>query len=104
METAPFLFIRPGIITVCYVDDVFLFARDERIIDEVTAELRELLLLKDLGERKQILGTDLKWKREGSLLISETMLITKLLNDTGLQNAKNGGRLIDPSSKESIKR
>lgn len=39
METAPFLFVKRGMIIVCYVHDLFLFAEKESLAEDIKQKL-----------------------------------------------------------------
>lgn len=84
IETEPYLFVRDVIIFICYVHDPFMFRKKEEAIEKVQRELSTRYFLKDLGRPKQILAMDLSWKPDGSMLISQALLITKIFNDTGV--------------------
>lgn len=45
-----------------------------------------------------MIGMEQKQNHEGSLLILQTVLITKRLKNTGMQNAKPDGSSIDPAT------
>lgn len=68
IDTTPCIFNRRGIINICYIDDLFLFARYEGIIEKIRRELSKRFCVKDFGKPEQILGMDLNWVLEGSLL------------------------------------
>lgn len=46
--TAPCSFAKGGIVVLCYVDDLFLFAKDEWIIDKIKAGLSTRFRFKNL--------------------------------------------------------
>lgn len=52
METASYLFIRRGTMSICYVDDLLSFVRDKRIIEERKAECIKRSCLKYLRKPK----------------------------------------------------
>lgn len=67
METTPCPFVTAVIIIISYVDDLFLFARDETIIEEQKAELSKQFCLMNSEQSRQMLGIDVNRKYEGSL-------------------------------------
>lgn len=104
METVPYLFIRRECIVMFYVDGLFLFARDEEIIKEIKASLRKRFAFKGLRKTRLILCWKLKWNCKGSLFLSQAVLVTRLLNDKGMQNAELVGSPIDPRTMENSER
>lgn len=60
METTPCLFVRKRMIAVCYVDDLFLFAEHESVIEDVKRKLSDTFRLKSLSIPTRFLGMDLK--------------------------------------------
>lgn len=98
MEAAHCLFVRKRMMILFYVDDLFLFAELESLIENMKQKLGSAFLLKDLGIPRRFLGMDLKRHSDDSLSISETQLINKLLMDTGMGETNPLGSPIDQSS------
>lgn len=82
---------------VCYVVDLFLFARQNSLIDNVRDKLGKQFQVKDLAKLKRFFGTDLKWHLDGSVSIQQLQLITKVLKNTGMDKLKPVGSPIDLS-------
>lgn len=78
--------------------------RDERIIEDMKAEIRKQSRLKHIGKCEQILRMDMKWRHEGIFLISQTLLTLKLVNDQRIQNGEPGRGIADLINVESRKR
>lgn len=72
-------------INVYYVDDLFLLAEQESLIEEIESQLGNKFPLKDLGIPTCFPSMDLKSHSYGSLSISKTEFINKLLMDTGME-------------------
>lgn len=97
-KAVPCLFVRNGMKIVCYVDDLFLSAKQESVILYIKRKLCNKIRLKDLGRPRCFFGKDLKWRSDGSLSISQAQLINKLLMDTGMEKAKLLDSTIDRAS------
>lgn len=101
METVSCIFGKRGIIVLCYVVDLFLFATDERAADEIKAGLSTQDSLKDLKKPAKILDIDMRWKRDGLMLMQPTLVMKKLFNYAEIQDAKPVGSSVDSATMKS---
>jgi Reverse transcriptase (RNA-dependent DNA polymerase) len=82
------LFIRKGIIFIFYVDDGIIISHDSKMIEHFIAELQSAGL--DFGiedDYAGYLGVEIKPNEDGSLLLSQTGLIERIIADLGLTNS-----------------
>lgn len=96
-KTVPYVFIRDGMVIVCYVEELFLFARQNSLIDRVGDKLGKKFWIKDLGKLKKIINMDLKCPLDDFALIEHSQVADKVLKDTGRDEWRLEGSPIDPS-------
>ena len=84
-EIDPCLFMRDDCLLVCYSDDVCLLGRNQHVLQQVIADLREEFILDDEGEVKDFLGVRVENNREaGTLTLTQQGLIDLILRQVGL--------------------
>lgn len=67
MDTGLCVFIKDGVIVLCYVDDLFLFTKQKAYIEDIQRNLKSRCLVKALSKPKRFLGLDTNWNPDGSL-------------------------------------
>ena len=81
----PCLFYKPGMIVVLYVDDAGIGAKDPADIDDLIEKLRELKFeLKKEGNFNEFLGIKFDKRKDGSIELTQTGLIDKILATAGM--------------------
>lgn len=98
MENAPCLFIKNGMIIICYIDNLFLLPEQGPLIKNIKQKLGSTFQLKHVGSPTLFLGMNLKWHSDGPLSIWKNQLIKKLLIDRGMEKAKHLFSPIDQPS------
>lgn len=98
MESFSCLFVKRGIVLICYVADLFLFEKNETHIEEIEREASNKFRINDCSKLKSILGIDSVWQPDGSLFISEKSLIGVVQADTRVESVKRAGSSIEQSS------
>ncbi|KAE8691518.1 Vacuolar-sorting receptor 1 [Hibiscus syriacus] len=77
------------IILLLYVDDMLVAGSDMQEIINLKQKLSKQFAMKDLGAAKQILGMRIKRDtKSGTLMLSQTEYINKVLSRFNMQNAK----------------
>ena len=85
----PCLLFRKGMMVVVYVDDCGVGAADPSEIDKLIDDLRDLgFELTREGDFSEFLGIKLEKKSDGSIFLSQTGLIDKILKATQLEECK----------------
>jgi hypothetical protein len=81
----PCLFIGNHIIVVVYVDDLLLYAREDSTIDKLIKDLHDDgVWIRKEGSAEGFLGVDIKQNQDGSFTLTQTGLITRVLDALGL--------------------
>ena len=86
-KTDPCLFIRKDAIICLYTDDCCVFAKDNKIIDNLIANLSQEFLLKDEGTIEDFLGVHIKkvqTKNGQQIHLTQTGLIKDVLTELGI--------------------
>lgn len=68
MDSVPCIFAGKGVITICYIDDLLVFAKEEGKIEELKKKLNRQLAMRDLGRPGSFLDIDLVWTKEAVYL------------------------------------
>lgn len=97
LKTAPCVFVKKRLVTLCYAKDSIMFAGKESDIDDVKLGRNNKLTVIDLKKPKRFLGKDFNWARHGSLTLTQRKLIEELLQHTGMSEAKAVISLINVS-------
>lgn len=87
-----------GIILV-YVDDLFIFGEDEKIITELTDKISCHLDIKDLGEPSNILGVNITHNEDETWSMDQEKYIIKILNKYGYLESRHTKTPVDPGIK-----
>lgn len=88
LPSALCVFTDHGIIVVCYVDDVLMFAKHQRDMNRVKQNLEKDFVFRDLGEPTNFQGMEIDRTKKGSVSLKQEYLILKLLNENGMHEAK----------------
>ncbi|CAJ1947016.1 unnamed protein product [Cylindrotheca closterium] len=81
----PCLLYKKGMMVVLYVDDAGIGAKDPADIDKLIEELRELQFeLKNEGDFNEFLGIKFDKRKDGSVELTQTGLIDKVLEAAGM--------------------
>lgn len=88
LKSTPCVFHAKGIITVCYVDNLLVFAKEDSAIERLKLRLSGTLVLKDLGRPSQFLNIGLNWEKAGTVGLSQKRLVDKLLENTKMDKSK----------------
>jgi Reverse transcriptase (RNA-dependent DNA polymerase) len=91
----PCLFSNGSVICLCYVDDCLFFGAQQEMIDSVLedlqnpkdASLRRMLLQRE-SDVAGFLGIQMKRQDDGSIELTQTGLIDRILNVLGLEDAR----------------
>lgn len=92
LESDPCVYIKEDgnntIIITVYVDDLLIFCRKTRIIDEFKTQFNNKFEIEDLGECKKIIGIELDHREDGSIAIHQRQFISDLLEKYNMQHCK----------------
>lgn len=104
LEAAPSIFTMKDMLVVFYVDNLRIFAKHKSAIDESNVQLDKRFVTKDLRSPKQFLEIEHMWSVAGALQMNQVVLITRLLYETEICNAKptQGPICLDGHGKEGI--
>lgn len=85
----PCLLFKQGMIVVLYVDDAGIGAKSKAAVDELVQQLKDkgFELTKE-GSFSEFLGIDFVARSDGSILLTQTGLIDKVLAASGLEDCK----------------
>lgn len=72
-----------------YVDDILVFAKEEKDIERTRKHLIGLHPMKDSGLVMQILGIRVKWKDDGSIELDQEKYVKQLLQEFGVVDSKS---------------
>ncbi|KAK2577746.1 hypothetical protein KPH14_012773, partial [Odynerus spinipes] len=84
-------------IVVVYVDDLFLFAPDLKLIESAVRHITSRYEAKDLGEINQALGIKVERKGNGDIRLSQKKYIEELLKRFGMVDCRKAATPLDPS-------
>jgi hypothetical protein len=85
----PCLLFKPGMIVVLYVDDAGIGAKSKTAVDELVQQLKEKgFELTQEGSFSEFLGIDFEARPDGSILMTQTGLIDKVLAASGMEDCK----------------
>lgn len=84
MSSAPCEFFRKEEVIFCYVDDPVLLANVEDATDALYRQLDNKFRVEDLGKPRHFLRLEHVWHEDGSVLLSQKLLIHRLLEETGI--------------------
>lgn len=96
-----YLFTKPGIILVLYVDDGCILSADSTLIDREIASLQQSFDLTDDGPLKDYLGTRFKRRDDGSLLMTQPKMIQRALSIVGLDKRDNAVKMHDTPASDA---
>jgi hypothetical protein len=82
----PCLFIRKDCLLLVYVDDCLIFAKTDNILDTIITSLEHDFVLTSSGSVGAYLGIDIKRTSDGTMELSHTGLINKIIAACGLQD------------------
>lgn len=96
LRTAPCIFYNEKMNDFCFVDNLLIFAKDQKTLHSSKLKLSKRLILEDLGRPSQFLDIELNWYKKGTVCMQQTNLITKLLTKHEMERAKPAGSPICP--------
>jgi hypothetical protein len=76
------VFFRKDAVILTYVDDCFIIAREQSVIDDLFTSLDtgpENFNLTNEGRMDQYLGVEIKWNTDGSFELRQPYLIQRIL-------------------------
>jgi len=82
----PCLFILHNCLILVYVDDCLIFGKDDKILDNIITSLQSNFVLTSQGSVGAYLGIDIKKNTQGSLELTQSGLIKKIISACGLQD------------------
>lgn len=86
----PCLFIGKGCIVVTYVDDLLVFAKNDLIIEKLMVGLKAVGAdIKKENDVAGFLGVDIQKNDSGSITMTQTGLIDRIISALGLDEANN---------------
>jgi hypothetical protein len=90
----PCLFIGKSVIVIVYVDDLLLYARDERQIDDLIAKLKEdKIWIRKEGSTEGFLGVDISpTSSNGTFTLTQAGLTTRVIEALGLHAEWTGSK------------
>jgi hypothetical protein len=90
----PCLFIGKSVIVIVYVDDLLLYARDERQIDDLIAKLKEdKIWIRKEGSTEGFLGVDISpTSSNGAFTLTQAGLTTRVIEALGLHAEWTGSK------------
>ena len=83
----PCLYYRPGLIFLVYIDDCLLLSVKDELIDQGITDLRAVepcFNMEDQGTANDFLGIQVKYKKNGEIMLTQPQLITSILSDLNL--------------------
>ena len=81
----PCLFTKDDTILLVYVDDTLIFAKDQKVIDQLIESLRSEFDLTDEGDNvKQFLGVQISHHKDGSVEMTQPHLTRQIIKQLGL--------------------
>lgn len=87
-------------IVAIHVDDMAIFASSTDAATKLKGELKEIFTITDLGEARQIVGLEVTQNlEEGTLKITQTQYIKKILDRFGMSNSHPVMMPLDPNVK-----
>ena len=85
----PCLLFKKGMIVVLYVDDAGIGAKSKAAVDELVQQLKDKgFELTQEGSFSEFLGIDFVARHDGSIVLTQTGLIDKVLAASGLEDCK----------------
>jgi hypothetical protein len=87
----PCLFYRNNVAIAVYVDDLIMISKETKILGAIVAELQNEFTVKDEGTLASYLGIKVE-KKENKYKLSQPVLTRKILQTTGLADAKPNER------------
>jgi hypothetical protein len=87
-----------GVILCLYVDDILIFGRSTRVIDEIKSFLSRFFDMKDLGPADVILNIKLI-KSEDGITLNQSHYVEKILSRFGFEECKLSTTSYDASTK-----
>ena len=86
----PCLFYQGGIICLCYIDDCIFFSKDNEQLEKEVQDIKDAEL--DLNAEDDVagfLGVLLTRNEDGTILLTQTGLIQRILDAMGLENCNS---------------
>jgi hypothetical protein len=87
----PCLFYRNNVAIAVYVDDLIMISKETKILDNIVAELQNEFTVTDEGTLASYLGIHVE-KKDNKYRLSQPALTRKILQTTGLADAKPNER------------
>lgn len=87
MGTATCICIKEGVVGICYVEDLIIYAEKSTLIGGLKTEQAKKVKLFDLEKPVQFLGVELDLFSDGAVGLQQTGLVNKLLLTTLTRNS-----------------
>ena len=84
----PCLYYRPGLIFLVYINDCFLLSAKDKFINQGIQDLHAVepqFNMKDQGTVNDFLGIQVKYNKNGEIMLTQPQLIASILSDLHLQ-------------------
>lgn len=96
----PCVFIHPenNIYLAVYVDDIMIYGPDNSNRTQVKNLLKTDFECTDLGNAKSILGLEINVETDGSISLSQSGYISKILEKFGMQDSRPVGSPLEPNT------
>lgn len=78
LENPLCIFSKESMIVICYTDDVLIFGKNEKIIDEFKKALKKKYVTKDLGIPRKFFGIRDTWTNSKTIELKQSNLIESL--------------------------
>ena len=90
----PCLFIGKDVIVIVYVDDLLLYSTTDKAIDDLIAKLKQdKIWIRKEASTEGFLGVDISARKpDGSFTLTQTGLITRVIDALGLHAAWTGSK------------
>ncbi|CAK9803102.1 Retrovirus-related Pol polyprotein from transposon TNT 1-94 [Anthophora quadrimaculata] len=86
-----------GTILIIYVDDIFIFAPDSKLVTDTVRRITEKYEAKDLGEINQALGVKVERNNAGNIYLSQRLYIEEMLKKYNMTECRKVTTPLDPS-------
>lgn len=91
MDTALIVFLKDGMIMLCYADDSFLISNQKRSADDIQCRFNSRFYLENLDKLKDFFALNVIRYFDRSLLFGIEIFLNKLLQETVMDKDKPAG-------------
>ena len=91
-------FWRNGVIIIIYTDDTILTGADALIVDKAIADIASIFEITHKDCVSDFLGVNVENQADGTIRLSQPILIERILKDLGLKEDSNTLQIPAPSS------